>query len=66
MMTIPIPSFEFDPEFFEERAAIREFDGGMSRLDARIAALEDVVAWQASLAERGLTAALPYNKGDNE
>lgn len=27
---------------FEERAAIREYDGGMSRDDAEAAALEDV------------------------
>lgn len=46
---MPIPRTAFDREFFEERAAIREYCGGMSRLDARIAALEDVVAWQASV-----------------
>lgn len=54
---MPIP--DFDVAFFEERAAIREFDAGMSRSDARIAALEDVVAWQNSLSERGLCSALP-------
>lgn len=34
------------PEFddFEERAAIREFDGGMSREDAEAAAYDDVQA----------------------
>ena len=62
---MPIPRVDFDVEFFEERAAIREFCAGMSRSDARIAALADVVAWQASVAERGLTAALPDDGGMN-
>ena len=31
-----------DPEFFEERAAIREFDAGMSREKAEAAAILDV------------------------
>jgi len=31
-------------EHFEERAAIREFDGGLSRAEAERLALEDVVA----------------------
>ena len=35
-----------DPEFFAERAAIRQFDGGMTPAEARIAALRDVLAWQ--------------------
>lgn len=35
-----------DSELFEERAAIREFDGGMSRADAEAAAAEDAKAWQ--------------------
>lgn len=30
-------------EFFEERAAIRQFDGGMSRGDAMQAALEETL-----------------------
>ena len=41
-----IPSPESDAEalaeFFEERAAIREFDGGLCREDAEILAREDV------------------------
>lgn len=32
-------------EFFHERAGIREFDGGLSRLDAESAAREDVERW---------------------
>jgi len=38
--------YDVDPEFFEERAAIRQFDGGMTPAEARIAALRDVLAWQ--------------------
>ncbi len=34
-----------DRELFEERAAIREFDGGMARADAEAAAAEDVKRW---------------------
>lgn len=35
-------------EYFEERAAIREHDGGMSRADAEVGALADCVArWRA-------------------
>jgi len=32
-------------EFFEERAAIREFDGGLSRQDAEAQARDDVLRW---------------------
>ena len=32
-------------EHFEERAAIREFDGGLSRRDAERAAMEETIAW---------------------
>lgn len=32
-------------EFFEERAAIREYDGGMSRKDAEAEARDDVLRW---------------------
>jgi len=42
-----VPKFEWR-EFFEERAAIREHDGGMSRIDAEAGALADCVArWRA-------------------
>jgi hypothetical protein len=33
-------------EFFEERAGIREFDGGLSRPEAEAAARQDVREWQ--------------------
>lgn len=32
-------------EHFEERAAIREFDGGLSRRDAEQAAMEETCLW---------------------
>lgn len=32
-------------EHFEERAAIREFDGGHSRRDAERAAMEETIQW---------------------
>jgi hypothetical protein len=32
-------------EFFLERAAIREFEGGMSRSEAELAALSDLELW---------------------
>lgn len=32
-------------EFFEERAAIREYDGGLSRQDAEAKARDDVLSW---------------------
>jgi len=35
-----------DLELFEERAAIREFCGGMTRADAEAAASEDVKRWR--------------------
>ena len=38
-----------DREFFEERAAIREFDGGMSRKEAEKAAALDVERYYAEL-----------------
>ena len=45
-----IPTPESDAlgltELFEERAAIREFDGGLSRVDAEILAREDVQRMQ--------------------
>ncbi len=37
-------------EHFEERAAIREFDGGLSRRDAEQAAMAETVLW---LRQRG-------------
>lgn len=33
-------------EFFEERAAIRQFEGGLSRQEAEAQAYEDVLRWQ--------------------
>lgn len=36
-------------DYFEERAAIREHDGGMSRIDAEAGALADCVAWWRAL-----------------
>lgn len=40
---------EFSPDQFTERAAIREFDAGMSRFDAETAAAQEqgVPRWQA-------------------
>ena len=40
---------EFSPDQFNERAAIREFDAGMSRFDAETAAAQEqgVARWQA-------------------
>lgn len=32
-------------EHFEERAAIREFDGGLSRRDAERAAMDETIRW---------------------
>ncbi len=32
-------------ELFEERAAIREYDGGLSRAEAEAAARNDVLRW---------------------
>ena len=32
-------------EFFEERAGIRQYDGGLSRLDAESEARNDVLHW---------------------
>ena len=32
-------------EHFEERAGIREFDGGLSRRDAELAAMEETCLW---------------------
>lgn len=32
-------------EHFEERASIREFDGGQSRRDAERAAMEETIQW---------------------
>ncbi len=32
-------------EHFEERAAIREFDGDLSRCDAERAAMEETILW---------------------
>jgi hypothetical protein len=34
-------------EYFQERAAIRQFDGGLSRLQAERLALQDVREWLA-------------------
>ena len=41
------------PEYddWQERAAIREFDGGMSREDAEAAAYDDVMAWRGDDAQ---------------
>jgi hypothetical protein len=41
-----------DLEFFAERAAIREFDAGMTPTEARIAAQLDVIEWQNSVEAR--------------
>jgi hypothetical protein len=55
----PVPPVALDPdiadwaagldddarEFFNERAGIREFDGGMSRQDAEAEAQKDVLRW---------------------
>ena len=38
-------------EHFEERAAIREFDGGLSRRYAERAAMEETIGWLARQAE---------------
>ena len=40
---------EFSPDQFNERAAIREFDGGQTRFDAETAAAQEqgVARWQA-------------------
>lgn len=44
----PLPKFEGWRGHFEELAAIREHDGGMSRVDAEAGALADCVArWRA-------------------
>jgi hypothetical protein len=32
-------------EFFNERAGIREYDGGLSRADAELEAMNDVLHW---------------------
>ena len=39
-------------EFYLERAAIREYDGGLSRNDAETAALGDVEQWLNSKGTR--------------
>lgn len=46
--SIPTPKSDTQrlTELFEERAAIREFDGGLSRVDAEILAREDVKRMQ--------------------
>ncbi len=41
-----------DRELYEERAAIREYDGGMSRREAEKAAWEDVQAHRARKGKR--------------
>ena len=33
-------------ELFEERAGIREYEGGLSRREAELAAKDDVLRWQ--------------------
>lgn len=38
-------------EHFEERAAIREFDGGLSRRDAERAAMEETIYWLSRQSE---------------
>ncbi len=38
-------------EHFEERAAIREFDGGLSRRDAERAAMEETLRWLSRQSE---------------
>jgi len=57
---------EIDREFFEERAAIRQFDGGMTPAEARIAALQDVRQWQADLVARFGLAVAAYSVGDED
>lgn len=45
---------DFDPESFAERAAIMEYDGGLSRFDAetRAAKAQGLTRWQAMEAVR--------------
>lgn len=38
-------------EHFEERAAIREFDGGLSRRDAERTAMEETILWLSQRSE---------------
>lgn len=38
-------------EHFEERAAIREFEGGLSRRDAERAAMEETIRWLSRRSE---------------
>ncbi len=38
-------------EHFEERAAIREFDGGLSRSDAELAAMGETILWLSRQSE---------------
>lgn len=40
-LSAPTPTFPSEDQFFEERAAIREYDGGLSREDAEILADHD-------------------------
>jgi len=36
-------------EFFEERAGIRQFDGGLSREEAERLAMQDVIKYQQNI-----------------
>ncbi|MGZ4954260.1 MAG: hypothetical protein ACXV8Q_04030 [Methylobacter sp.] len=38
-------------EFFDERAGIREFEGGLSRSEAEFEAMHDVLRWLIAKAE---------------
>ena len=51
-------------EHYEERAAIREHDGGQSRADAERGALEDVLRWR--LRALSGSASRPGGRGRSE
>lgn len=56
---------EADREFFEERAAIREFDGGQQRQDAEAAARLETERHRAQCEARALVAMLSNDeRGD--
>ncbi|MBC8286094.1 MAG: hypothetical protein H8E42_01330 [Nitrospinae bacterium] len=48
-------------EFWEERAAIREFDGGQLKLEAEKAATRDLMAWRLPPPEIPTHASSLYN-----
>ena len=45
---------EAEREFFEERAAIREFEGVMTRLEAEQGATQDLMRWRKENNEQGI------------